>query len=170
MNALKRLVIFAYIDAMNSLQGLLVRSVHLYKLLFIPGIERFRRRAGLWRAWRMSALAYRRVPAYRAFLDERGGYPKIAVKGLTPDLTVIPEMDKASYIKEYSTRDRCLGGVIPARGVMVDESSGSSGLPTSWVRGWQEREVSKHTVQMAYHRILGGENAFVINVSIRQWL
>lgn len=163
MTAIKRALIFAYIDVMNSLQGLLVRSTHLYKLMFVPGIEGFRRRAGRWRAWRMSTLAYRKVPAYRRFLDERGGYPQVPVHGLTPDLSVIPEMDKETYIQRYSSADRCLGGVIPSRGVMVDESSGSSGKPTSWVRGWREREVSKHTLQMAYHSVLGGENAFVIN-------
>ena len=163
MTAVKRALIFAYIDFMNALQGILVRSVHLYKLMFIPGIEGFRRRAGVWRAWRASTLAYRKVPAYRRFLDERGGFPEIPVHGLTPDLSVIPEMDKASYIKRYPAAERCLHGTIPSRGVMVDESSGSSGRPTSWVRGWQEREVSKHTLQMAYHSVLGRDNAFVIN-------
>lgn len=163
MTAIKRALVFLYIDVMNSLQGVLVRSPHLYKLMFVPGIEGFRRVAGTWRAWRMSVTAYRKVPAYRAFLDERGGYPRVPVRGLTPDLSVIPEMDKESYIKRYPNAERCVGGVIPSRGVMVDESSGSSGKPTSWVRGWQEREISKHTVQMAYHSVLGGDNAFVIN-------
>ena len=61
-------------------------------------------------------------------------------------------MDKASYIKKYSVLERSVGGKLPRRGVVVDESSGSSGTPTSWVRGPEERLATRQLLQMGFWR------------------
>jgi len=49
------------------------------------------------------------------------------------------ETDKDSYIKAFPVEERCVGGRLPAGGAMIDESSGSTGLPYNWVRSLQER-------------------------------
>src|SRR4051812_41876941 len=65
--------------------------------------------------WRAAVHARRRVPAYRAFLAQRGG---VDAPWLTPAerLALLPTMDKRSYIQAYSTEERCLDGSIPLRG------------------------------------------------------
>ncbi len=75
--------------------------------------------------------ALREVPAYRAFMLARasGG---------------IPETDKETYIKQYATDARCRGGTFFHDHTMIDESSGSTGMPYNWVRSARERGES-HT-------------------------
>ena len=86
------------------------------------------------------------------------------INGAKPDLTSIPEMDKESYVKQYPQEARLQGGRLPSAGVMVDESSGSSGQPTSWVRGRTERNITKQMMQMTFERIAGkDETVFVLN-------
>lgn len=46
---------------------------------------------------------------------------------------------------------------------MVDESSGSSGKPTSWLRGPEERWTTKQMLQLSYKYALGEKPLFVIN-------
>lgn len=163
MSTVARIIAFTYANVINGLQRIFVHSQGLYKILFLPGMERIRWQTGVWRAWKNFDRTYRRVPAYKAYIEERGGYPRVPVRRLTPDLSVIPEIDKESYVKQYPNAARCVGGKIPLKGVMIDESSGSSGRPTSWVRGLEERYISKQMLQIAYHTILGGERALVIN-------
>lgn len=122
-----------------------------YRLLLLPGFEGLRWRLGVWRAWRSFYQAYARVPAYRDYIDRRGGPPDIGfADGMTPQLASIPELDKASYVKAYPIASRVKDGRLPRRGVMVDESSGSSGTPTSWVRGAVERQIVSRMMQLSY--------------------
>ena len=44
-------------------------------------------------------------------------------------LSQLPVMTKENYVKKYSIEERCYDGRIPAAGVVIDESSGSSGMP-----------------------------------------
>ncbi|SFR76490.1 phenylacetate-CoA ligase [Sphingomonas jatrophae] len=124
----------------------------LYRLLLVPGFEGMRWRLGIWRAWRAFYAAHARVPAYRHYIDSRGGLPDIHFdrKDITPLLAAVPEMDKASYVKAYLIAEQIVGGRLPRRGVMVDESSGSSGTPTSWVRGATERRIVSRMMQLSY--------------------
>ena len=149
----------------NLIEGGLAHSRHAYKILLIPGFERLRWGLGVWRAWANFYRAYDRVPAYRDYIDKLGGRPEIKLDHVTlPDLRSIPEMDKESYVKKYGQEERLQGGVLPRRGVMVDESSGSSGVPTSWVRGYTERQIIKHMMQMTFERLSGGtEPVFILN-------
>jgi phenylacetate-CoA ligase len=155
--------IFNFVGVVNSLQQTFVKSENLYKVLLIPHAENARWRIGAWRAWYNAVSAYRHVPAYHKFIDSHGGWPHIKTHRKLPTLELLPEMDKESYVKKYRNEDRCVGGVIPKFGVVVDESSGSSGTPTSWVRGPEERAVSKQLLQLTYHAVLGKETFFVIN-------
>jgi phenylacetate-CoA ligase len=119
----------------------------------------------VWRAWRSFYLAHRLVPAYRDYLAHAGGMPNIHLtKGLFPDLSVIPEMDKASYVKAYPIHQRVKKGRLPRSGVMVDESSGSSGQPTSWVRGPTERQIVSQMMRLSYRDWVDRERpVFILN-------
>ena len=142
-------------------------SVHKYFLS--PQIGDFRVILGRIRAVRLYRRAVKRVPAYKHYtgaLTYAG--PKISWRGVS--LGGIPEMDKTSYIKKYSLTDKITGGKLPKSGVMFDESSGSSGTPTSWVRGRKERRFTKRIMQVAFRRYIAGNNPIVINTfSMGAW-
>jgi phenylacetate-CoA ligase len=144
---------------------MLASSGSLYKVLLIPGFERQRWRIGVWRAWRSYYRAYRDVPAYRQFIEARGGRPHLKLgPDFLPDLRAIPEMDKENYVKKYSLEARVRGGRLPLKGVMVDESSGSSGQPTSWVRGTVERRITSQMMRLSYRSIVRKDDrVFILN-------
>jgi phenylacetate-CoA ligase len=153
------------VTIVDGLERAFAGSQELHKILLAPGFEALRGRVGAWRAEANFHRAYRTVPAYRRFIDEHGGKPTIPIDadGI-PDLRVIPEMDKESYIKKYPIEQRLRGGVLPTRGVMVDESSGSSGKPTSWVRGPLERQMTKQMMRLVYHRSVDPKDkVFILN-------
>ena len=154
----------------NVLQPWLLRRPTLYKVIYLDVFSGLRWRVGLWRAWLSFERACRDVPAYRDFVDGHGGPPKARVVRGLPDLSVLPEIDKSSYVHRYDHRARCVGGRLPRYGVMVDESSGSSGQPTSWVRGPDERAATKAMLQLSFRSALGDESFFVINgFSLGAW-
>lgn len=148
---MKRRLIFAFLAVLEAVVRLLMPRVGTHKILLAPGIEPLRWRLGRLRAWRTFEQTARKVPAYRAFLAERGFPRRLDVRnGLEAAILTIPEMDKDSYIKRWSIPERSRGGRLPRRGVIVDESSGSSGTPTSWVRGPRERMATRQILQLGY--------------------
>ncbi|MFF1633047.1 hypothetical protein [Leifsonia sp. NPDC058248] len=170
---MKRSLIFAFVWAQDGFVRLFTHSVHTHKVLLGPGIEPFRWLLGRWRAWRTFELAARRVPAYREFLAERGIPGRLRFRGrLAAAFAAIPEMDKDSYIKKWSIPQRSIGGVLPRHGVVVDESSGSSGTPTSWVRGKDERLATRQLLQVGFARTANSlrKQPFVLNAfSLGAW-
>jgi phenylacetate-CoA ligase len=78
--------------------------------------------------------AYDRCPAYRSLVDERGGFPEGSAAEV---LAALPVLTKSSYVDRWTAADRCVDGRLPGVG-QVDESSGSSGSPYTWVRGRAE--------------------------------
>jgi phenylacetate-CoA ligase len=165
VKALLRLPAFAAVALIDTAERMFASSGGLYKLLLYPGYERTRWNVGIWRAWRSFYLAHRRVPAYRDFIARRGGLPDIHLtRRLFPDLSLVPEMDKASYVKAYPIHERIKGGKLPRKGVMVDESSGSSGQPTSWVRGPVERRIVSQMMRLSYFESVDRERpVFILN-------
>ncbi len=84
------------------------------------------------RARRAYYHAIKKVPAYADFIK-------------TTEISKwseIPFTDKDSYIRKYSTEQRCINGFIPQTRIMIDESSGSTGTPYNWVRSMEERKQS----------------------------
>ncbi|MBA2589225.1 MAG: hypothetical protein H0U98_11460 [Alphaproteobacteria bacterium] len=134
-------------------------------MAFLRGFQGLRWWLGGWRAWRAFYRAYATVPAYRQFIDASGGVPVFGLKkdGM-PDMTSLPEIDKESYVKKYPIAQRIVGGTLPSEGVTVDESSGSSGQPTSWVRGRAERRITSQMMRMTYRQsVQGGRQVFILN-------
>ncbi len=150
--------------------GLLFRNLTVHRALFAPGLENYRWVVGRWRAWRTFETAREKVPAYGSYLQAVAPQADVRLKGWHVDLSGIPEMDKASYIKAYPTAQRCLHGVLPWRGVVADESSGSSGTPTNWVRGRDERRAVRLILQATFSRFVGDQPVFVLNAfSLGAW-
>ncbi len=74
------------------------------------------------------------VPAYRDFVLARTGQEPAELSGNPPaDLSAFPITSKQNFIERYPLENRCIGGQLPSDGVM-DESGGSNGAPTNWVR------------------------------------
>lgn len=79
------------------------------------------------RAQRAFFRAFNKVPAYKEFINSAIGNDQV------------PETDKNNYIKAYPIESRCVHGKIPPNDVMIDESSGSTGIPYNWIRLIRER-------------------------------
>src|SRR5205807_188845 len=71
--------------------------------------------------------------------------------------------DKENYIKKFPIHMRCKKGIIPIKGVVFDESSGSSGIPTNWVRSIKERTENQKIIRFAVNSIIPDKNKFIIN-------
>lgn len=170
---MKRIAAFSLVSVVDAVVRPLTHSVHTHKLLLGPGIEPLRWWLGRLRAWRTFDLAARQVPAYRAFLAEHGRSGRLSFTGpLAEAFREVPEMDKDSYVKRWSIPERCVGGRLPRRGVVVDESSGSSGTPTSWVRGREERAATRQLLQVGFARTASAlkKKPFVLNAfSLGAW-
>src|SRR3954454_21945024 len=170
--ALQRRAVFSLLAVLRVARLAAMRRESTYRLLFTPRFEGTRWQLGRWRAWLASERARKEVPAYRDFLRAHGD-PRPRVRRFQTDLAPLPETDKESYVKRYSIEERCRGGGvpfsrcrggrIPSAGVVVDESSGTSGTPNNWVRGIDERREVKQALQIAFRHQLGRGPVFVLN-------
>lgn len=158
-----RFVTLAYIFLQDTFVNVLSGFRRTHMLLFIKHIESYRWVIGRWRVWRTYYRARRHVPAYRHFVQTQTGGRFPRWNGLSTDISRLPVMDKQSYIKQYSIEDRSYGGRLPRRGVIVDESSGSSGTPTSWVRGPYERFMIRMILQVVFLGQTNDKPTFILN-------
>jgi phenylacetate-CoA ligase len=143
------------------------RSVH--KFFLSPYVGNFRLMLGKVRAVRLYRYSVKHVPAYRDYIAKHSVNGPI-VKLRSVSLGDVPEMDKTSYIKKYPLLDTLMDGKLPKRGVMFDESSGSSGHPTSWVRGNKEHRFTRRTMQVAFSHFFGKNSPIVLNTfSMGAW-
>lgn len=121
--------------------------------MLLPGLESLRWQVGRLGAWIRYQSATRRVPGYRNF-----------IAGRRPEgFASVPFTDKENYVKKFSLDSRCVGGRVPTRGVVIDESSGSSGTPTNWIRGNKERASNRRAVKLGLKRVMGKSKPFVVN-------
>jgi phenylacetate-CoA ligase len=97
-------------------------------------------------------------PAYRAFLESSG-----VPKNVRWKLSDLPITTKENYVKKYLLTDRCYYGKLPPAGVVIDESSGSSGVPNNWVRSSEEREDVKRILQLNYQLIYRDSGCILLN-------
>jgi phenylacetate-CoA ligase len=149
-------IIDPFIGRALSIAGdVALSSWGMYRTLFAPALlgasrEKLSRR----RAAAAFFNARKHVPAYREFLAQ---HDALDVR----DFSAIPPMDKETYIKRWPVESLCQGGKIPERGVVMDESSGSSGTATNWVRGTAERRATRQLIQHSA-RVTFGEDTFVL--------
>ncbi len=102
--------------------------------------------------------AYAEVPAYKNHIVRFNG--KVVS---TSTLRDIPITNKDNYIKfqQYDS-DTHIHGKYPAYG-KVDTSTGTTGKATAWVRGDQELEVVKRTLELAEKAQFGSRKISYIN-------
>jgi phenylacetate-CoA ligase len=149
------------VAAINAVERVALRHDVLYRLLLVDAMEPLRWGISKHRAADLARRARQRVPAYRDhYQRSRREDLRASTWGR------VPVTDKESFVKRYRIEDRCWGGSLPTRGVTVDESSGSTGAPTSWVRGWDERLDTKQLLQLAFSAEFGREPIFAINAFV----
>lgn len=129
-----------------------------YMILSAGALQPLLVRIGMLRAHAVYLKAKKHCPAYRAFLESEGQNHDRGWK-----LSNLPITTKNNYVKEYSLVDRCYYGKIPAAGVVIDESSGSSGVPNNWVRSAEEREDVKRILQLNYQLIYRDSGCILLN-------
>jgi len=129
-----------------------------YMLLSAASLQPWLARIGRLRAQAVFLKAKDRCPAYRAFLEHQGYQQRGSWR-----LGELPITTKENYVKKYSIVERCYGGRLPAAGAVIDESSGSSGLPNNWVRSVEEREDVKRILQLNYALIYHDSGCILLN-------
>lgn len=113
---------------------------------------------GRMRAHSVFLKASKRCPAYQRFLVEQS---YAAAKQWS--LAQVPVMTKENYVKRFSIEERCYDGAIPRAGVVIDESSGSTGQPNNWIRSAAERDDVKRVLQINYELIYGQSGIVLLN-------
>jgi phenylacetate-CoA ligase len=145
-----------------------LRSYPLFERTVAAPTPRWAEPLGARAALRAALHAYRRVPAYREFVDGSGWSddPRLTAAGR---LARLPTTDKERYIRAYPTAARCLDGYIPLIGTEIDESSGSSGVPFNWVRSAEElTEMHRELSQFARY-LFAGEVVTLNGFSMGAW-
>ncbi|MEK6934589.1 MAG: hypothetical protein AABW46_01795 [Nanoarchaeota archaeon] len=92
--------------------------------------------------------AAKNVPAYKEFL-KRNKVNIDKINSMDDFDSEVPISTKENYIKKYSYESRCLFGKFPEHG-NIDESSGSSGKPTEWIRSKDEEERLRQAARFEY--------------------
>lgn len=128
-----------------------------YALLTLRPIQSFLEWVGRLRAREVFLKARDECPAYRSFLSEQlpSGGPR--------RWQDVPVTTKENYVKQHSVEARCFGGALTGRGEMIDESSGSSGLPNNWVRSAAERKDVRRLLQLNYDLMYGDRPRMLLN-------
>lgn len=114
---------------------------------------------GKKRAEQAAHRAYKNIPAYRNFLE------KDNINILNISFDSLPIMDKTLYIRAYSTNKRCMNGSFLLPQVMIDESSGSTGIPYNWVRGEKERLRTQNLVARMIEWFVDGKKETKIAIN-----
>ena len=159
---MRHTIILFYAWMLELIRKPLALSDATLKLHFAPGFNALRTFNGKARAYTEFVKAKKTVPAYNAFLKSKG-FSKPSFTGITPNIHEIPFTEKENYVKIYSMDERCVNGKIPTEGVVIDESSGSSGTATNWARGKKERERNARIIKFGIRNLLGEEPLFIIN-------
>lgn len=115
-----------------------------------------RARFGALRARAAFLHAHHDVPAYRDFVATHASTPIRYFED-------VPITSKDDYIRRYPLEATLRGGRLPTRGAVIDESSGSTGMPSNWVRGPVEREATQRLIQYASRATVGRDDFILLN-------
>jgi hypothetical protein len=120
-----------YLTCARAAGSAATRSVPAFRLAGRAG-----QLASLLSAQAAAAAGRRALATVPAYADFVGPVPPRAAAA--DWLAALPVADKKSYIDAYPLAARCRHGVLPAGGAELDESSGSSGRPYTWIRSAAE--------------------------------
>ena len=125
-----------------------------------PKLEEFAR----LNAWMMCQHGFLDVPAYQDHLALHGWEFRWW------DLANYPETTKGNYVRRYTEQERSWKGRLKTIGTVVDESSGSSGQPTNWMRSKSELYTIHKNLAGFTTMLHGSRNLFCINAfSMGAW-
>jgi phenylacetate-CoA ligase len=155
---LSRYLTIAFIYTLYGFRRLLSSDSRMSLVMFSPAAQPFLAWIGRLRARAVFERAKRSCPAYKEFLVNENYAEKSGWK-----LTDVPVMTKENYVKKFGIEARCYGGKIPSPGTVIDESSGSSGVPNNWVRNAKERKDVKHALQLSYDIIYNDDDCILLN-------
>jgi len=153
-----RLVTGATLWLLWIIRRLISLDRRAYMLLSAGTLQPLLKRIGLLRARAVYLKASKDCPAYRSFLESEEYREK---RGW--NLSALPITTKENYVRKYTIADRCYHGKLPGAGVVIDESSGSSGVPNNWVRSAEEREDVKRILQLNYQLIYHDSGCILLN-------
>ncbi|MFA6461114.1 MAG: hypothetical protein WCV90_02520 [Candidatus Woesearchaeota archaeon] len=111
----------------------------------------------------MFRLAAKETPAYQKFLKLNKFDPK-RVRSINEFNQILPQTDKANYIKKYSFEQRCREGHLPYQG-NIDESGGTSGKATNWIHDVGEEELLAKAISFEYNYVFEGDKKNFIVIS-----
>ena len=148
---------YAFIYVLWLFRRLISFDGRSYLILFAPPFQPFLAWIGKVRAYAVFYKAQRRCPAYREFLKTEN-YQLNEWK-----IEDVPVMTKENYVKKYSIEARCYDGKIPTVGTVIDESSGSSGVPNNWVRSADERRDVTRILQLNYDIFYHDQQHILLN-------
>lgn len=103
--------------------------------------------------------AAKTVPAYKQFLKKN--HINAGDIKTIEDFQRVPLMDKQNYLRAYPYKDLFPNGVIPP---IVSMSSGSSGQPFYWPRGFEQEEIGGKLHEMILRDIfkIGNKKTLII--------
>ena len=153
---------------MDIIQDGLLKSYPIFAFIASRAPQKFGAQACCYRAFKEFLIAYKHVPAYKKFLDKSGWSCRST--DANEIFRSLPTTDKPNYILPYSTEERCLNGKFLYKGVVIDESSGSTGIPYNWVRAQKEREIVKNLIGVYLRYCYGGKKYIILNTfSMGAW-
>ncbi|MFC1582429.1 phenylacetate--CoA ligase family protein [Planctomycetota bacterium] len=152
----------------DMVQGGILKNYTLFSFLVAHAPQKTGAKACWWRAMKEVLIAYKRVPAYRDFLEKSNWSCKS--KDIREIIQSLPIMDKPNYILPYRAEERCLHGSFFHKGVVIDESSGSTGVPYNWVRTQRERDIVRDVIGVYLRYAYGSQRFLVVNTfSMGAW-
>jgi len=153
---IERLWLRFVIYSLGLVRWLAARDSRSYALLALAPLQPLHEWIVRLRAREVFLKAREECPAYAAFLRDQNA-------GSSRRWTDVPVTTKENYVKRYSIEQRCYGGRLRGGGEMIDESSGSSGLPNNWVRSAAERRDIKRLLQLNYDLMYGDRPRILLN-------
>ncbi|CAE6858100.1 hypothetical protein R75461_07831 [Paraburkholderia nemoris] len=158
MNILYRLYLETVLWTLWFFRRLISVDGRLYVFLNAPVFQPYLASVGRMRARAAFLKASAICPAYSEFLKAEAYRPSGKWR-----LADVPVMTKENYVKRYSIEQRCYGGAIPRSGVVIDESSGSTGQPNNWIRSAAERSDVKRILQLNYQLVFRDSGKILLN-------
>lgn len=156
------------IRIVDLVQAGILKNYSLFSFIVGHAPQKHGATACWFRAAQEFLLAYQRVPAYKKFLQAQGWSWRSS--NIQEIFASLPLTDKKNYVLPYTTEDRCLDGEFFKEGVVIDESSGSTGIPYNWVRNEKERDTVKNVIGVYLRYCFGGQKYIILNTfSMGAW-
>lgn len=152
----------------DMVQGRIIKNYAIFTFVVGHAPQKYGAKVCCYRAFKEFLIASKYVPAYRNFLAKTQWSP--TTTDANEMFKTLPVTDKKNYILPYSIEDRCLNGNFVFEGVVIDESSGSTGIPYNWVRSEREREIVKSLIGLYLRYCYGNEKFIILNTfSMGAW-